>query len=184
MTIKYDKKYYEGLKQQHNGTAKLINEIRWEFVKDIPFNTVLDYGCGCGELTTFAPQREGLIIDSYDIGMLNGEPYPQTGILHDRYDLTFFNDVIEHVDWVNNPDANMLHAFQNTTYISVSIPVWNGKIEDIKTWKHYKPGEHLYYFSSETLMDFFIKKEMKLIKKGYPECPPRQDIFSAIFTTI
>ena len=179
MKIEYNRSYYDNLKKQHSNTAKVINEIRWNFVKDIPFKNVLDYGCGCGELSLFSPEK--VSVDSYDIGMLNGSSYPQTGITRQYYDLTFFNDVIEHVDWVNSPDENMIKAFNNTAYICISVPVWSGLMENVHTWKHYKPGEHLYYFSEDSVIDFFIKRNMSLIKRGYPECPPRQDIFSGIF---
>ncbi len=179
--VNYDKNYYENLKKQHIKTAKLINEIRWNFVQDVPFKTVLDYGCGCGELSLYAPKNRDLIIHSYDIGKINGSTYPQTGILIDHYDLTFFNDVIEHVDWINYPDLDMVHAFEISTFICIAIPVWNHSIENIHTWKHYKPGEHLYYFSESSIIEFFYLRKFVLIKKGYPECPPREDIFSAIF---
>ena len=180
MKIQYDKTYYDNLKKQHSGTAKIINEIRWNFVKEIPFEFVLDYGCGCGELSIYIPSDRKIVVDSYDIGFLNGEQYPQTGISRSNYDLIFFNDVIEHVDWGNRPDKNIINSFKITKYICVSIPVWKG-IGDIKLWKHYKPGEHLTYFNEQEVIKFFKEKNMMLIKSGYPECPPRQDIFSAIF---
>lgn len=180
--MKYDKKYYDNLKSQHKETAEKINTIRWNFVKDIPFNTVLDYGCGCGELSFYLPcDKKNVIVDSYDIGFLNGEKYPQTGIMHNEYDLIFFNDVLEHVDWSNNPDEDILRMIEKTKFISISVPVWNDLSKNIKEWKHYKPEEHLTYFNTDSIMRFFYLRGFFPVKSGYPECPPREDIFSAVF---
>jgi len=179
----YNKSYFNNLKKQHKKTAEIINKIRWKFVEEIPFNIVLDYGSGCGELTKYSPKKENLIIDSYDIGRLNGELYPQTGINHDRYDLIFFNDVIEHVDWENNPDKKIEKILSLTKYICISLPIWdfNG---DILKWKHYKPKEHLTYFSEKSIDHFFEAKGFKEVKKGKPECPPREDILTIIYKRV
>ena len=176
--IEYNKKYFDNLKKQHEGTAEELNKNRWDFVKNIPFEVVLDYGCGCGELTEYAP--EGVEVDSYDIGKLNGESYPQTGIIHDFYDLVFLNDVLEHVDWVFNPDQDIEDILKKTKYVCISVPIWE-KDTDIKKWRHYKPNEHLTCFDREDINDFFVQRGFKEVKTGSHECPPRKDIFSAIY---
>jgi ADP-heptose:LPS heptosyltransferase len=179
--ILYDKEYYNNLKKQHKETAEKINKKRWDFVNCIPFKVVLDYGCGCGELSKFSPKE--VIVDSYDIGKLNGSPYPQTGINHEKYDLIFFNDIIEHVDWKNNPDKDIEKILKKTKYVCISIPIWeyNG---DIKQWKHYKPEEHLSYFNHKEINDFFYNMGFEEIKSDWNECPPREDILSIIYKKI
>jgi len=178
--VKYDKQYYDNLKKQHRDTAKEINDKRWKFVESIPFEVVLDYGCGCGELSAHAPHRDNLVVDSYDIGKLNGEIYPQTGIQHDYYDLVFFNDVLEHVDWVSSSDKHIEDILKRTKYVCVSIPLWDFQ-GNITEWKHYKPGEHLTYFNKEDIRLFFEQRGFKEIKNGTPECPPREDVYTAIY---
>lgn len=173
----YNKKYYNNLLKKHYSTAKLINTIRWNFVKELKLKTVLDYGCGCNFLTKYAPR--GITVDSYDIGKLNDKSYPQTGIQHEDYDLIFFNDVLEHVDWENNPDKDILNIIERTKYVYITIPIYKG--ENIKEWVHYKPGEHLTYFTEKSLDNFMLKYNFKLIKKGWVECPPRKDILTGVY---
>jgi hypothetical protein len=175
----YDKKYYFNLKKKHRDTAEIICKIRWNFVLDvISPKVVLDYGCGCNYLTKYAP--EGTTVDSYDIGTINGKPYPQTGIRHNYYDLIFFNDILEHIDWENNPDLDIIQTFSKTNHIAITIPICPLS-KELESWKHYKPGEHLTYFTKKTIKIFFDNYNFSLIKIGMPECPPREDIYNMLF---
>lgn len=175
--FRYDKKYFYHFYYTHSPTAELISNIRWNFVSDIKPKIVLDYGSGCGFLSKYAPSN--IIIDTYDIGRLNGESYPQTGIVHDKYDLIFFNDVLEHVDWDNEPDEKMEDIFLRTKYICASVPLFPHD-KKLEGWKHYKPGEHLTNFDYKTLTQFFVLRNFSVIKWGFPECPPREDVATIV----
>lgn len=179
MKYDYGSDYYEHMLHMYSGSAKNIFKVRWDFVADAKAQTVLDYGCGCNFLSIFQPH--GVDVDSFDIGYIEeGVSYPQTGITRDEYDLVCFFDVLEHVDWENAPDELMEETIQKAIWIVVSIPM-KPEEQSLETWKHYKPGEHLTYFTEETLVKFFGDRGFREMKRGTPECPPRVDIVSFLF---
>lgn len=175
----YDINYYYQLLKNYSATAGQINKLRWDFVKDVKPRLVLDYGSGCGFFKAFAPTN--VKVDTFDI-----MPVPQTGIIHDKYDLITFWDVLEHENWGNlerNEDIAMDKCFDITKYVATSLPILP-KGKDFKTWKHRKPGEHKFYFSIDTLDRFFSLRGFKKIKEGYPEKVLREDIYSALYGRI
>lgn len=174
----YNTKYYEGLLENCAGTAKQIADVRWKFVEEVDAKTILDYGCGCNFLTIFAP--DGTDVDSYDVGHIGDSSYPQSGINKDHYDLIFFNDVLEHVDWANVPDTMIEDMIRRTNWVAVAVPMLPDNVPLIE-WKHFKPGEHLTYFTEESLDEFFAARGFIKVKSGYPECPPREDILSVLY---
>ena len=169
----YNIDYYFRLLRNNTNTARDINNIRWEFVKELNARTVLDYGCGVGWFKAFAP--EGIEVDTYDI-----LPVPQTGITKDSYDLITFWDVLEHI-----PDFNSLKInIKQARYIACSVPLLSNHefgIEDILKWKHFKPGEHLHFWRKDIFESIFKYYDFKKIKEEQPECPPREDIWNFIF---
>jgi len=165
----YNLEYYEKMLRQNSGTAEKINKIRWDFVAECNPKIVLDYGSGVGWFRAWRP--EGVEVDTYDIAT-----YPQTGQRYIAYDLVCFWDVLEHI-----PNFGIIFdILKEAKYVALSIPIKPDNVE-LVTWKHFKPGEHLHYFSEETLDLFFKIYGFIPIKKGYPECPPRQDILSVLY---
>lgn len=167
--MKYNLKYWDILLGQNSKTAEDINKIRWDFVKQIKAKYVLDYGSGPGWFRVFRP--EGIEVDTYDI-----EPWPQTGITRKRYDLVTLWDVLEHFKSVEELER-ILDFSRN---IALTVPILEGK-QDLREWKHFKPGEHHFYYSEHTLKALFANYGYQPIKTGYPENPPRSGIFSVIF---
>lgn len=173
--FQYNKEYWNLMKKLNIDTGKIINGVRWNFVKEFKPKVVLDYGAGLNLLKKYAPN--GTIVDSFDIGNF---PIKYTGIRHKKYDLIFFCDVLEHI-----PDFRILdEVFNKTKYVFVSVPILPvGKKLD--GWKHFKydTKEHLHYFTKESLDLFFEARGFKLVKSGYPEvdCELRSDIYSAIY---
>ena len=180
--MKYDRDYFELMKRQNSDTAMQINNARWVFVAEVAPLTVLDYGSGLNFLSQYGPI--GVEVDSYDIGEIDGKPYPQTGILHSHYDLICLFDVLEHVDWENVPDWDMLAVLKCCDHAAVAVPILPPNAI-MKTWKHYKPGEHLTYFTVDSLIAFFAERDFTcLLRYGMPECPPREDIHSFLFRKV
>ena len=165
----YDIKYYEGMLRNYSATAEMISHIRWEFVSQVSPKFVLDYGCGVGWFRAFRP--ESVVVDTYDIA-----DFVQTGIQREFYDLVCFWDVLEHI-----PNFETIEAvLESTTYIAITIPIKPEK-QVLNTWKHFKPNEHLHYFTKESVQDMFSKVGFYSVKDGQPECPPRVDICSFLF---
>ena len=150
-------------------TAELICGIRWDFVREVEPGLVLDYGSGCGFFKAFAP--ENTVVDTYDV-----MPVPITGINHESYDLITFWDVLEHI-----PDfSDIRYPFDKTNYVAITVPIKPRGMR-WKKYKHYKPLEHIHHFTDDSLIDLMESFNYSLVKKGSPECPPREHIKSFLF---
>lgn len=172
--MKYDLDYWEIMLRQNSKTAEQISSIRWDFVKPANASTVLDFGSGVGWFRAFRPR--GMTVFTYDIAS-----YPQTDIPQDFVfcDLVCLWDVLEHI-----PDFSVIDRFLiNTKFVAVSLPVVR-KDTSILDWKHFKPQEHLHYFTKDILDALFKRWLFSPIEKGMPECPPRKDILSVLYKRI
>lgn len=165
----YDLSYFEKMLRQNSSSAEAINQRRWAWVTPVleRYSVVLDYGSGVGWFRAFSPS--GYTIDTYDIGL-----FPQTGILHEHYDLITFWDVLEHIPFLTR---ELGHLISTAEYVAFSVPI-PPRGQDVLTWKHYKPGEHIHYLSRELWVDWWAESGFEIVKQGMPECPPREDIVS------
>lgn len=172
--MRYNEDYYYNLLRMQTKYAQKIANIRWEFVRECSAQFVLDYGCGVGFFKAFAPP--GIQVDTYDIG-----PYVMTGIKRNKYDLSCFWDVIEHVDWKKRPDMRMEKVFAASRYVAIALPIMPEE-KKLEEWKHWKPKEHLIRFKSiDRIISFFKNRGFKLIKMEDIENPPREDIYDFLF---
>jgi len=63
------------------------------------------------------------------------------------WDVVTFFDSLEHF-----PDFEVVRSLvRRSRFVLVSLPLYPPEFPAIRTWKHYKPGEHLHYFSRESL---------------------------------
>lgn len=175
ISFQYDTEYWNYMKKLNIRTGKVINGVRWNFVKKIKPKVVLDYGAGLNLLTKYAPK--GVVVNTFDIGNF---PIKYTGIKHKSYDLVFFCDVLEHI-----PDFSVLDdVFTKTKSVFVSVPILPFE-QKLEGWRHFKyeTKEHLHYFTKDSLDLFFLVRGFKLVKSGYPEveCGVRKDIYSALY---
>ncbi len=178
--------YWEILIRQNSTTAEEINKRRWDFVKELKAKTVLDYGSGPGWFRCFKPK--GIKVDTFDI-----ENWPQTGITRTKYDLIVLWDCLEHL----KSTGEIEHVLNFSKRIALTVPIMPDPSFDstvtsgeaitvirqpfnFKKWQHFKPGEHAFYYTEDTLKALFANYGYEPIKTGYPECPPRNNIFSII----
>jgi len=175
ISFQYGREYWNYMKKLNIRTGKIINGVRWNFIKKIKPKVVLDYGAGLNLLKKYAPKD--VTVDSFDIGNF---PIKYTGIKHNKYDLVFLCDVLEHI-----PDFSVLDdIFNKTEYVFVSVPILQVG-QKLEGWRHFKydTKEHLHYFTKESLDLFFKVRGFKVIKTGHPEveCGVRKDIYSVLY---
>lgn len=162
--------YYEAMLRAYSESAPDISRRRWEWLAELKPRRVLDYGSGVGWFRAFRPP--GVEVDSFDVG-----PAPQTGIKTVVYDVVCFWDVLEHV-----PDFSELDPILRLARaVAGTVPVYN-EGRDLVGWKHFKPGEHLHYFTEKTLQALLRKYGFRLLRISREwECPPREDIVNFLF---
>ena len=166
--LKYDLDYYENMLREYSKTAEEISSVRWDWIKETNPKVVLDYGSGVSWFRAWRPK--GVEVYSYDIAK-----YPQTGIKLITYDVICFWDVLEHIRDFDEIEP-VLRLSRN---VALSLPLV--KEENLAAWKHFKPGEHLHYFTEKTLNALFEKYGFMQVRIGQPECPPRKDITSVLY---
>lgn len=175
----YNLDYYEKMLREYSATAEQICRIRWEFIGDFlgiggkgKGHTILDYGSGVGWFRAWKPRGKNVKVYSFDIAN-----YPQTGLELQIFDCTCFWDVLEHI-----PDFKVIEPILALSkHVAVSLPIAPNDLGNLKDWKHFKPGEHLHYFTNESLEALFAQYGFYLLVEKDVECPPRKDIKSFIF---
>jgi hypothetical protein len=148
----YGDSYWKNyLNIEETETAQLLNGFR----KDISTKyatTILDVGIGSGAyLKTLTGKKYGFDVNPFAIEWLK-----ENNIFHDPYndDNSSIDgfcswDVIEHIP---NPNE-FLAVLPTKAFIFISLPVF-ANLERIQFSKHYKPNEHLQYFTTPGLIKF------------------------------
>jgi len=179
--IDYDDAYIEKCKIYHNNLSRLeaVNKSRIDLVSSIYGDgELLDIGVGQCDFLDRRPNTWGHDIAPSAIDALNarGKYAPERAMK--RFDAFSMWDVLEHLP---NPGA-LLSSLPDACFLFVSIPVIPdlGKLD---SWTHYKPGEHLYYFTVQGFIDYMEMYGFRCVKQTDGETlAGRVDIFSAAFT--
>ena len=149
ITARYDRAYFDKCDGYKGQTiAQKINAGRVELVNDFVGDDrlVLDIGIGSGEFI-LSRMNGGLWRNTagYDINPVAEEWLRDRGLWSD--DFTQFRaftmwDVIEHVPV---PEHYFKHM-RNGSFLFMCLPIFED-LSEIRKSKHYRPGEHLYYFT-------------------------------------
>lgn len=120
--------------------------------------SVCDIGIGSGEFIKKRPHTFGRDVNPAAISWLKAN-----GLWASRFDefagYTFW-DVIEHVPTPEDYFRDIrLHAFLFT-----SIPVFRD-LAKIRDSKHYRPGEHLYYFTEQGFVDWMALHGFQMVEQ-------------------
>lgn len=175
--IEYNDEYFAKVKNKTK--KKVINDIRCNIVnKHTPSGKILDVGCGDLSFIDHIGRAYG-----YDIMPKTRDLLKEEGIYCDPYieipkevkGITCW-DSLEHM-----PEPSMFLARIKNQRLYVSIPI----IEDlrlIRQWTHYRPNEHLFYFTNNGFLDWMNIQGFRCINFSEDEQKAgREDISTFVF---
>lgn len=142
----YDYKYVDGYKKT---PALEMSYVRLTVLhKHVKQGRILDVGYGDGEFIRQAISR-GYEAYGYDVN--NVVNVPKVTNITGNWDAVTFFDSLEHIYDIQGFIEKIY-----SRYIIITIPNFCHSILDgeISSWKHYKPNEHLHYFSKKALILF------------------------------
>lgn len=182
--FKYDEKYFSYYNSlEDTNKCNQINQCRVKLVSKYKYNHILDFGIGSG---TFIKNFKNNIY-GYDINLIGVKwlkdkniylnPFEQK---HDHISSWTLWDVFEHLE---NP-IKFLQILKKEDLLFMSIPIFVS-FTNLEKSKHYKPNEHLFYFTHQGLIDFLRKYNLMLIEYNDIETKlGRENINTYVFKKI
>lgn len=145
----YEDYYFENYqKLDETEMGKRLTSARVDFVRKHTSITPVDIGIGAGAFV------KACDCFGYDVNQKAVEWLKSEGRYEDPYEVWSYVitcwDSLEHI-----PEPEKL-INSVTDYVFVSIPIFENGAHVLKS-KHFKPGEHLYYFTNNGLIDWFDK---------------------------
>lgn len=171
--VEYGQQYFDNyVKLEGQQIARKLNTARVCMVDRWigPQATLLDVGIGSGE---FIKTRGIGSTFGFDVNP-NAERWLRS-INRWADDISVFEnfscwDVIEHM-------RDPYHVLRNVPvpgFLFTSIPIF-GDITKVRESRHYKPGEHLYYFTEEGFVSWLARYGFKLVERNDEETKAGRD---------
>lgn len=178
--VNYDAEYYDKCKNyEGREIAKKINAGRIALVqKHFGDGLAVDVGIGSGEFIKNRPETYGRDINPVAIEWLKRNDL-WARYLGDFEALTFW-DVIEHVP---TPE-DYFRQISPGAYLFTSLPIFDD-LSLIRQSKHYRPGEHLYYWTESGFVQWMKLHGFQLLERQAFEIEAgRKDILSFAFAKV
>lgn len=165
ISARYDASYAH---QYDDRPHRAMSELRWNYIQRSLNLTagrrILDIGYGNGSFLKHC-RSQGAEIFGIDV---HGEDFGIPEVTFGtrlEFDLICFFDSLEHL-----PSFDVIMGLK-AKYVIVSIPKPPGFfLAEPWRWRHFKPGEHLHYFSGASL-DYLMREWLggEKIAEGCPE---------------
>lgn len=163
--------------------GKQINAFRIKWVLDHagPRVSLLDYGSGDLTFLSLARLSHWPEAHGYDICEDDLVKYALRDLghgSHSRHHAVCFWDSLEHLD---NPMEALALA---DAWVFVTIPIMPNSVNPARLpeWKHYKPGEHFWYFTRRGIVSFMREAGFTMTDVSEEECEyGREDIATFAF---
>jgi hypothetical protein len=174
----YDARYWANYEERAlSPIAVALNQHRVDLVNRWvgPDAEVCDIGIGCG---TFIETR-GAHTLGYDVNPLGVEWLEARNLWMDPYafrvpTVTFW-DAIEHI---HDPAALLANVER---FAFISVPIF-ADARDVLASKHYKPQEHIWYWTRDGLIRWMARQGFDCVEHGTPESLiGRENIHSFVF---
>ncbi len=169
--------YFEGMAVNKMTFYERIKRINKEVLRK---ERMLDIGCALGdsleeakklgwkklygvELSEYAAGKARLRKIDVKLGTLKEAKFPP-----DFFDVVTLQDVIEHTENPGGEIAEVYRILKPKGIIFIVTPDIDGFWSKLlgRWWYHYKPGEHIAYFSQKTIRKILKDKDFANIKTG------------------
>jgi hypothetical protein len=153
----------------HKGRVDLVNKYAGSATP------VLDIGIGSGQFIRSRPQTFGMDVNPKAQKWLKARGLAAAGL--DGFKVFTFWDVLEHVDVPNNYFRQM----EQGSFLFTSLPIF-ADLKDVRRSKHYKPGEHLYYWTEKGFVEWMAEYRFRMLERSTFESDAgRENILSFAF---
>lgn len=182
VTASYDEAYWQKCAGYEGAAiADAINRGRINLVaRHAGECEVCDVGVGSGEFIKRRGNARGYDVNPTARAWLSSE-----GLLIEREELREFRaitfwDVLEHV-----PDpSEYLDLISPGAWMFTSIPIFEN-LDRIRSSKHYRPGEHLYYFTDDGFVSWLGSYGFELKERSsFEMLAGRDSIYSFAFQRV
>lgn len=136
----------------HQGRVALVN-------KYLPDAKVLDIGIGSGQFIRSRPNTFGMDVNPKAKLWLKSQGLAADSL--EGYSGFTFWDVLEHIDV---PQAYFKHM-EKGSYLFTSLPIFDD-LNKVRESKHYKPGEHLYYWTEQGFINWMAEYRFRLLESS------------------
>lgn len=179
-SIPYDEDYFERyVGYEGTSIAILLNESRVAITEKYCKGPLLDIGIGSGEFI----KSSNLKVYGFDINPLGVKWLKSRDLYINPYENKMpicgwiFWDSLEHFA----EPQDILTLVEPGEHVFISIPIFHD-ILLVKEWKHYRPNEHFYYFTTYGLIDYMKQSGFILLEFNDAETRAgRQDILTFVF---